>query len=86
MFSFRGIRHSGRSYSTTILLFTTITTSLLTLHLYRKDKQRQNTIQYIPSSVIEQPSSITKIIEKTIRTGILIYNNLNKMNYYVFIS
>jgi len=68
MFPFRGIRHIGRSYSTTVLLLTTIITSLLTLHLYRKDKQRQETIEHISSSVHEQPqilsSSNIKIIDK----------------------
>jgi hypothetical protein len=72
MFSLRGIRHSGRSYSTLILIFTTISTTLLTLHLYRKDKQRQESIELIPSLVIEQSrtlsNSITEKIEKKIRT------------------
>jgi AAA15 family ATPase/GTPase len=76
MFSFRGIRHHGRSYSIIILIFTTISSSFLTIRLYHRDKQRQESIQYIPSVVVEEiqtlsSSSIIKTLEKNIRTGIL---------------
>lgn len=74
MFSLRAIRHSGRSYSTIILILTTIFSTLLMVYLYRKDKQRRATIEQIPLSGIKQSeiasSSITKAIRKTFRTGI----------------
>ncbi len=49
------------------------------MFLYRKDKQRQEVIQPTTSTATEQSptssSTTAKIIEKTIRTGILISNN-----------
>jgi hypothetical protein len=62
MFLFRVIRHTGRSHSTIILIFTTIVSSLLTIHLYQKDKQRQEVFQPIPT---EQSKNLPLLVTET---------------------
>jgi hypothetical protein len=74
MFFFREMRQYGRSYSAMILILITISSSLVTLHLYRKDKYRQELIENIPLSIIAQSqtlvTSISTRIEKNKITGI----------------
>jgi hypothetical protein len=75
MFLLKVIRHGGRSYSSVILIFITISSFVLTLYLYHKDKYQGESNQNIPITIVVQPRtlpSITTTIEKIIKTGIII--------------
>ncbi|CAF2942857.1 unnamed protein product [Rotaria sp. Silwood2] len=66
MFHIRGIRHSVRSSSIIILIFITISSSLLSLNLYRKNNYRQALFKNIPSSIIVRPETLSSSIITTI--------------------
>lgn len=60
------MRHYFRSYSTIILVVLLIISSLLSLHLYRKDVTRQPVTSKILTETQTDPPSTTKITEKVI--------------------
>ena len=61
MFLLRRLRDTGRSQSTIVLIFTTIISLLLSLHLYRKDRQRNAIIYRQPFGSIDQTILSDKI-------------------------
>ncbi|CAF3342877.1 unnamed protein product [Rotaria socialis] len=68
MFYFRGMRHGVRSYSTFILIFTTIASTSLALHLYRKNSYRKELTQNISSAAVVQPKILATSITATATT------------------
>ncbi|CAM4987208.1 unnamed protein product, partial [Rotaria socialis] len=62
------MRHGVRSYSTFILIFTTIASTSLALHLYRKNSYRKELTQNISSAAVVQPKILATSITATATT------------------